>query len=105
MPNVPVQMHVDAGGVAHHGFDGDQVLVHPVEVVLFVPDIAVQGFFPAIGLETGAVGLRRLGFGMAAHQNLFAIVGTAGKRGVDVNQIDLLAGRQQVGAGRLAFAM
>ena len=50
VPNVPVQVHINAGGVAHYGFDGDQVLVHPVEVVLFVPDVAVQGFFPTVGL-------------------------------------------------------
>ena len=42
MPDVIVEMHIYACRVAHHGFDGHKVFVHPVEIAFLVPDVAVH---------------------------------------------------------------
>ena len=46
--DVPVQMHINAGGVRHDALDRHQVFVHPVQVVFLLPYIAVQGLLEGL---------------------------------------------------------
>ena len=40
--DVIIEMHIDACRLAHHALDSHEVLVHPVEVTLLVPDVAIH---------------------------------------------------------------
>ena len=42
MSYVIVEMYIYACGIAHYRLDSHEVLVHPVEVVLLIPDVAIH---------------------------------------------------------------
>ena len=108
MADVPVEVHVDAGGVAHDGLDGHQVLVHPVEVALFVPDVAVHLLLEGAELVDVQFGLGLAeglgGLGIAAEVDFLGVVRPAGKGRVDVDEVDRDAPVFQVSTSRDALA-
>ena len=102
MSDVIVQMHIYAGVFAHHALDGHEVLVHPVEVTLLVPDVAIHLFLKRLHVVI-VESLLSILYGflherIAANIYLLGIVGAAGKGRVNVNQINLNALLLQIGA-------
>ena len=108
VPDMVVEVHIDACVVAHDRLDGHEVLVHPVEIALFVPDVTihllVEGaqilvveFF--LGLRDGGSDLR-----VVAHIHLLGIVGTAGKGRIDIYEVHLDVLVLEIGASREALA-
>lgn len=104
MANMPIQMDINACRIAHHGFDCHQILVHPVEIVLLVPDIAVHLLLErpqfldiqfAFSLTNGLGNL-----GVASQIDLLGIIGTAGKGRINIDQIHGDSFVLQIGAGR-----
>ena len=108
MSDMPIQVHVDAGRVAHHGLDGHQVFVHPVEVALLVPDVAIHLFLKSLQffyvqfVFCLAYRLRHPRISPQVH--LLGIVRAAGKGRVDVHQVHGDAAVLEVGAGGEALA-
>ena len=104
MPDVPIQMYIDGSILTHDGFDSHEVLVHPVEVALLVPDIAVHFFLESLELIhiklllglRDSLSHRRI----AANVDLLGIISSAGKRRVDINQINLDSLILQISTGR-----
>ena len=108
MPDVPVEMDIDARVVRHDGLDGEEVGVHPVEVFFLFPDVAVH--FLLEGGEgvvvEGAFGFGGFGglAGVAAEIDGLGVVGAGGEGRVDVDEVDGPPGIAQRGAGGKAFA-
>ena len=108
MSNMPIQMHINACRIAHYRLDSHQILVHPIEVTFFVPNVTIHLFLKrtqffyiqfAFSLTDGLSH-----FGIAAKIYLFGIIGTAGKRWVNINQVHGNTFVFQVGTSRKAFA-
>ena len=101
--HVPIQMHVDGRSVTHHGLYGHEVLVHPVQVALLVPHVAVHLLLEAaqrLALERRLrlrEGLRHPR--VTADVDLLGVVRPAGKGGIDVDEIHLHPLLREVGAG------
>ena len=89
MNNMPIQMHIDACILAHHTFDSHEVLVHPVEVTLLVPNIAIHLLLEILHIFVIEILLGILdGFPhkrIAADIDFLGIIGSAGKGRVDIN--------------------
>ncbi len=99
-------MHIYRCCVAHHRFDGHEVLVHPVEITRLVPDIAIHLF-----LKVTQVSVVKFRFScccvfcflrISAEIHLFGIVGPAGKGRVDIHKVYLDTIGFEVGTGRHA---
>ena len=108
MPDMPVQMNINARRVAHHALDGDKVLIHPVQIFFLVPDVAVhlllegaQGVVRQLRLRRAQL-LRKAR--IAAQIDLLCIVRTARKRRVDVDEIDRAPLLAQIGTRGDALA-
>lgn len=106
--NVIVKMYIDAGTLAHDAFDGDEVFVHPVEVSLFVPYVAIHFFLEGFQLFYIEFFFALLygfcHFGVATNIHFLGIVGTGGKGRVDIDEVDFDALLFQVGTSRQAFS-
>ena len=103
-----VQVNEKRCRFAHDRFDCHEVFIHPVEILLFVPHIAVHFFLKGFQLVNVQL-LLRLGNGprhrgIPADVDLFGVVGPAGKRRINIDQIDLDTLLLQIGAGRDALA-
>ena len=89
--DVIVEMHIYACAIAHDALYGHQVLVHPVEVALLVPDVAIHLLFEVVQLVAVNFRFRLLdGFGhlwVAAHIYFLGIIGTASEGRVDIYQV------------------
>ena len=42
MTNVPIKMNKDASVFTHYTFDSQKVIIHPVKVSFFVPNISIH---------------------------------------------------------------
>jgi len=106
--DVPIEVHVDAGVVRHDGFDGHEILVHPVEVVLFGPDVAVHLLVESAELVVGEFlfgpGQGGCDLGISADVDFLGVVGAGGEGRVDVDEVDLDARLLEMGAGGEALA-
>ena len=108
MPNMIIQMHIDACRIAHYRLDSHQILVHPVEVTFLIPNVTIHLFLKRTQLLdiqfafslTNSFGH----FGIATKIHLFGIIGTAGKGRVNINQVHRDTFVFQVGTSRKAFA-
>lgn len=108
VPDVPVEVDIDARVVRHDGLDGEEVGVHPVEILFLLPDVAVHLFLEGgelVGVE-GAFGLGGFGGlgGISAEVDFLGVVGAGGEGRVDVDEVDGAAGVAERGARGEAFA-
>src|ERR1035437_43204 len=76
--DVPIKMDVDRGGFAHNLANGKKPLVKPIQVILFLPDVAIHYFF-----ADGVIfGFERC-FAAIAEKYFLRIVRAAGERWVN----------------------
>ena len=105
---MPIQMHIYACLIAHNALDGHQVLVHPVQVALFIPHVTIHLFFKGfqfLNIEFRFCLLdscRHLG--IATNIHLLGIVGTTGERWVNIYKVNLNTFVFEIGTSRKAFA-
>ena len=98
-----IQMYVDRSRLAHDALDGHEVLIHPTEVLLLVPHIAVHLLLKGFQLVDVQLllcpgnGLGHLR--VPADVDLLGVVSATGKGRVNVDQIHLDALILQIGAG------
>ena len=85
-------MHIDACFVAHDALHGHQVLVHPIEVTLFVPYITIHFFlegFQFLNVKFAfSLGNSCCHLGIATDIHLLGIVGTTGKGRVNIDKVN-----------------
>ena len=89
MPNVPIQVDIYRTLFAHYAFNSHKILIHPIEVTLFVPDITIHFLFElpkfinaqlALGLRNGLSDFR-----IPANIDFLSIVSSAGERRIYIN--------------------
>ena len=101
-------MHIDACTVTHHTLDGDEIFIHPVQILFLVPDIAVHLFLERAQGIVCQLRLRRTQFLRDARIppqiDLLCVVRSARKRRVNVNEIHMPPLLAQIGARRNALA-
>ena len=82
-------MNVDRGAITHNALDGHQILVHPIEIALLVPNITVHLLFKITKIFEiqflFSLGNRLCNFRITTHINLFCIVSTACKRRINID--------------------
>ena len=93
-------MHIDASCFAHHFLDSQQPLIQPVQIVLFLPYIAIHDFFADAGVIGGDSGLA-----IVSQINLLGVIRAAGERRIYVNQVNRDVFGLQVRAGGQAIAL
>ena len=103
-----IQMYIDAGLVAHDALHCHEVLVHPVEVTFFVPNVPIHLFlecFQFLNVKFAfSLGNSCCHFGIAADVHLLGIVGTAGKWWVNIDEVNKDTFVSEIGASRQALA-
>ena len=100
---MPIQMHINGRRLTHDTLDGHEVLIHPVEILLLIPHVAVHLLLKGFQLVHVQL-LLRLGDGLGhlwvpADIDLLGVVGAAGKGRVDIDQVHLDAPILQIGTG------
>ena len=85
-------MHIDAGPFAHDTLDSHEISVHPVQVILLVPNVTIHLFLEGLHLFDVKFLLSLTDgishFGVAAHIDLLGIVGSRGERRVNINEVN-----------------
>ena len=110
MPNMPVEVYIDAGSVTHNATDGDKVFVHPVQVFFLIPDITIHFFLQSICgiLIVWDTLLMRgnflRGFWITPQINLLSVVSTTRKWWINVDKIYLSPLFLKIGASRKTSA-
>ena len=99
MTDVPVQMHINAPRLAHHFFDSQQPLIQPVQIVLFLPYIAIHHLF-----ADGAAISFYCGLAAVSQKNLLGVIRAAGERRVYIHQVNRDVFGLQVRTGGHAIA-
>ena len=108
MRNMPVQMQVDRCVITHDTLDGHEVFVHPVEVILLVPDVTIHLFLKG----SQFIQFHRL-FSLfdflrqqrvPAQVDFLGVISAGGKGGIDIDQIHSNSLIFQIGAGGKTFA-
>ena len=103
---MPVEMDIDTGVFRHDGLDCSQILVHPIEVLLLVPNIPVHLLLKRGVCFVGnlGTGLRTFSLqGVPAKDNLLGVICARRERRVDIDEVNLHAFVFQIGAGRKTF--
>ena len=104
-----IKMHIDRGILTHHRADSHEIFVHPVEIFLLVPDVAIHFLLKSLQLIVVKLLLglfERFGYErIPADVHFLGIVCTAGKGRVYVNQIYLYTLLFQIRTCRYTFAM
>ena len=91
MSYVPIQMHIDRGCIAHNRLYCHKVLIHPIKISFFIPHIAIHLFFKVAEFFVINFSLSLLNrfchFWITTYVNLLGIIGTTGKRRVNINKV------------------
>ena len=84
-------MNINRSHITHYGFYCHKVLIHPIQIAFLIPHIAIHLFFKVAQLFAVNFCLGLLNslchFWIATNINLLGIIGTTGKRRVDVNKV------------------
>ena len=91
MSDVPIQMYIDRGSIAHNGLYCHKVLIHPIQIAFLIPHITIHLFFKvtqffAINLCLGLLN-SLCHFWITTNINLLGIIGTTCKRWVNINKV------------------
>ena len=107
--DVIIKMHVDRGIFAHNGTNCHKILIHPVKVFLLIPDVTIHLFFKGfqfIVFQFLLSFLNSLCYKRIPTQvNFLGIIGTTGKRWVNIYQINFYPLFLQISTHRHTFAM
>ena len=109
MSYVIVEMYIYACGIAHYRLDSHEVLVHPVEVVLLIPNVAIHLLLEFLHVAIVELLLclvdSLLHERISAYINLLCVVGTRSERRVDIYKVYLYALVFEVGTSRQTLAV
>ncbi len=88
-----VKMDIYRSIFTHNGADCHKILIHPVKILLFIPNVSIYFFFKALQLIIFK-SLFRLFNGLGnkripSNIDFLGIIGTTGKRRVYINQVNL----------------
>ena len=102
-------MNIDGCIIAHHRFDGAEIFIHPVEILLLLPHVAVHLLLKggeAVVIDLFALfDLARLALKVITPEiDFLRVVRTGRKRRINVNKINLDTLILQVGACAQTFA-